>query len=314
MPRTDSRVSEGAETLILWPNGVWGGFKKDYVPDQISQSVYIDVDLVQGSRYINIREFKNKILLIIYLLFRINEIKDFSKIAYVNWCMSQQPYCMYMMIHDLDGFLNQVKDQQPTIRTLFYPFEFYPESKICYLIASKQHILGASAQHMKWTRAKLKNFYFLGSHLQSPGTLFISRSQDSKVFRDENLNIKETDYVGRYDSLIQKNTDVCISDSINDYQIFTSGAPYDVFRGFLFASRLRKQSRSVRLVLHPGVKHSMKLILNWLCFIKQIDFAVGFNGIVSASVPTFTSGTSLYASFKSQGVRVKNIGGMYSQF
>ncbi len=105
------------------------------------------------------------------------------------------------------------------------------------------------------------------------------------------------DWVGRFDGLLKKSVNFIESEKRDVVQILTSGTPYDILRGYEFASRLSsKRKVDIRLVLHPNTGGSIRFFVALLCFNRNIKVVSGFDFIVSKEYPTITRGTSLYSS------------------
>ena len=159
------------------------------------------------------------------------------------WCFSQQPFAMSNMISNLEKNFTILKNYNNKIKNIYYPFEFYPESKICFKIAKDFKLKSMTAQHMKWTNEKLSRFTGQSELVELPEIIFLSKQQNSNIFSDLKIKYKKVDWVGRFDDLISKSVKLNFFDNLDSIQILTSGSPYDIHRAFLFSWRILKNKK-----------------------------------------------------------------------
>ena len=292
-------LSNEIEVLIIWPKNLWGGFSKDKIPDNLQKKKFGVVFLKKRYITLSFREFIEKINLIWFLLFKLKGLKGISKLSYMAWCFSQQPFAMSNMISNLEKNFTILKNYNNKIKNIYYPFEFYPESKICFKIAKDFKLKSMTAQHMKWTNEKLSRFTGQSELVELPEIIFLSKQQNSNIFSDLKIKYKKVDWVGRFDDLISKSVKLNFFDNLDSIQILTSGSPYDIHRAFLFSWRILKNKKEkIRLILHPKTSNLIFLFLKFITLSMNIYISKGFDGEISKSKPTLTCGTSLYAILK----------------
>ena len=308
--------SSNPNVIVIWPKGLWGGFDDTYFPVEINDGGLKVYEVERRYVSLDMNQYFIRAKLAMFLISKINDTQRMSKLAYLGWCLSQQPFLMLKMIDDLSLLLKKSKQKDLHVHSVFYPFEFYPESKVCFRAAKANGFEALSAQHMKWTSQKLQNYVNNNLNIELPTLLYISKNQDRRVFLDTGIRVDDSKWVGRFDKLISRSVDLNYCRNFKFIQILSSGSPYDIFRSFEFAKRLKFKcpDDSYRIVMHPNTGKLVYYITSFLCYLNKIDLVLGFNGMLSKNKKIFTCGTSLYSSLKRSGVNVKDIGGKYSQF
>ena len=183
-------LSNEIEVLIIWPKNLWGGFSKDKIPDNLQKKKFGVVFLKKRYITLSFREFIEKINLIWFLIFKLKGLKGISKLSSMAWCFSQQPFSMSNMISNLEKKFTILKSFKNKIKYIYYPFEFYPESKICFKIAKDFKLKSMTAQHMKWTNEKLSRFTGQSELVELPEIIFLSKQQNSNIFNDLKIKYK----------------------------------------------------------------------------------------------------------------------------
>ena len=203
-----------------------------------------------------------------------------------------------------------------SLKSVYNPFEFYPESRAIYYFAQKFSMEALSAQHMHWNIGKISNFIPIDDYTAKPDKLYISCYQDRSVFCGHVKEIIIQDYVGRFDALLSKALQIYEDEEEKRFIILCSGSPYDISRSIEFVLRLRKKikGKSSKIVMHPNLNIYLKIWVILICKFMRINCQFGFNNKLSKQSLVFTCGTSLFVSLKKTKFRVKNIGGANSQF